>query len=107
MRIISKEQLKNKMDHDEQFKLVMTMNDWAFDQMHIPGSMHFENVCEAMSQLNPNDEIILYCSAKECHYGIDAYLALRECGYSNIYYYPGGLQEWMSAHYPLEGNMAH
>lgn len=106
MKVINSKQLKNKLDHGDNIKLVMTMNQWAYDRMHIPGSLHFDNIREAMAHLNPNDEIVLYCSTKLCHYSINAYLILEQYGFKKLYRYPGGLEEWLDAHYPLEGSLA-
>jgi rhodanese-related sulfurtransferase len=105
MKVVSREQLKNKLDRGENIKLVMTMNQWAYDSMHIPGSLHFNSVNEAAAQLRPDDEIVLYCSTKWCHESIQAYLTLRNRGFNNLWRYAGGLEEWLAAHYPLEGDM--
>jgi rhodanese-related sulfurtransferase len=103
MRVISTEHLKNKLDRGDNFKLVMTMNRWAYDRLHIPESLHFNNLSEAMAQLTPDDEIVVYCSTKWCHESIDAYLVLRSQGFKKLYRYAGGLLEWADAGYPLEG----
>lgn len=103
MRVIGAEQLKNKLDRGDNFKLVMTMNQWAYDHLHIPGSLHFNNLSEAMAQLTPDDEIVVYCSTKWCHESTYAYLVLRSQGFNKLYRYAGGLLEWMDAGYPLEG----
>ena len=105
MKIISREHLKNKIDRGDNFKLVMTMNQWAYDHMHIPGSLHFNNPHEAMAQLRPDDEIVVYSSTKWCHRSIRAYLVLRSQGFTKLFLYPGGLEEWLNAHYPLEGDL--
>ena len=105
MKVISTEQLKYKLDSGDNFKLVMTMNQWAYDHMHIPGSLHFNNLSEAIAQLTPNDEIVVYCSTKWCHESIDAYLVLRNQGFKKLYRYAGGLEAWLDAHYPLEGDL--
>jgi hypothetical protein len=55
MRVISAKQLKNKLDRGDHFKLVMTMSQWAYDQLHIPGSLHFNNLSETMGLLTPDD----------------------------------------------------
>jgi rhodanese-related sulfurtransferase len=103
MRVISAEQLKNKLDRGDHFKLVMTMSQWAYDQLHIPGSLHFNNLSETMGLLTPDDEIIVYCSTKWCHESIDAYQMLGSHGFNKLQRYAGGLLEWAHAGYPLEG----
>ena len=105
MKSIDREELKTKLDHHDDFKLVMTMDDYAYDHMHIPGSLHFTNAIEAVKHLKPDDEIVLYCSTKWCHDSINAGLVLEDNGFKKIYRYPGGLEDWEKAHYPLEGDM--
>ncbi len=104
MRIMSKEELKAKLDRGDEFKLIMTLDRQAFDNMHIPGSLHFSSIHQAMQYLNPDDEIIVYCSHELCSSSINAYLILRSYGFKNIYRYAGGLAEWQEAGYPLQGN---
>ena len=105
MKTIDRKELKAKLDRGDNFKLVMTMDDYAYDHMHIPGSLHFNNMVEALKQLKPDDEVVLYCSTKWCHDSINAYLILQDNGFDKIYRYPGGLEDWEKAHYPLEGDM--
>jgi rhodanese-related sulfurtransferase len=62
------------MDRGDNFKLVMTMDDYAYERMHIPGSLHFSNALEAMKQLRPDGEVVVYCSTKWCHDSINAIL---------------------------------
>lgn len=105
MKIMGREELKAKLDRGDNFKLVMTLDRRAYDRMHIPGSLHFNNLTEAMGQLKPEDEIVVYCSNVSCNASINAYQMLRSRGFQNLYRYAGGLAEWHEAGYPLEGNM--
>ncbi len=105
METISCEELKEKIDRGDVFKLVMTMGTWAFEAKHIPGSI---NVCsdkEALELLKPEDEIIVYCSSTECFSSQNAYHSLVRHGYPNVRRYSGGLARWQEAGYPLEGAM--
>jgi thiosulfate/3-mercaptopyruvate sulfurtransferase len=104
MRVISREELKAKLDRDDDFKLVMTMGDWAFEAKHIPGSLNISNQVEAAKQLNVDEEIVVYCTNVSCPASIAAYNMLETKGYKNIYRYSGGLEAWEEAGYPLEGN---
>jgi rhodanese-related sulfurtransferase len=106
MKVISTEQLKDKLDRGDNFKLVMTMNQWAYDRLHIPGSLHFDSLSEAMAHLTPEDEVVVYCSTKWCHQSVEAYLLLRRQGFDKLSRYAGGLMEWADACYPLEGERA-
>ena len=40
---ISRDELKAKLDRGDDFKLVFTLGDWAFQAKHIPGSLNISN----------------------------------------------------------------
>jgi rhodanese-related sulfurtransferase len=106
MKVIDRELLKAKLDRGDNFQLVMTLDQRAFDRMHIPGSLHFGSIQEARERLDPTAETVVYCAGKWCRSSIDAYLALRNAGFEDLYRFAGGLEEWQAAHYPLEGSLA-
>ena len=103
---IDREELKRKLDAGEDFRLVMTLHDWAFRALHIPGSIHFHTVEQAAEALDQNDEIVVYCSDEACVASQIAYQWLVEHGYTNVRRYEGGLSDWSGAGYPLEGESA-
>ena len=47
MNIISREELKKKLDHGDKFKLVNALGEWAFNAIHIPGSVNISNIQDA------------------------------------------------------------
>ena len=104
MRTIDREELKAKIDRGDDFKLLMTMNKWAFQATHIPGSLNIYDPDEAEKLLSKDDEIVVYCSNPACIASIHAYHALESAGYKNISRYSGGLEDWGEAGYPLEGS---
>lgn len=105
MRTITREELKRKIDNKEDFKLVMTLNEWAFDAMHIPGSIHISSENQGKELLHANDEIVVYCSNENCTASRIAYEILVQKGFKNVSRYVGGLDDWKAAGYPLEGEM--
>ena len=103
MRTISREELKEKLDHKEDFRLVMALAEWAYEAKHIPGSIHFATMKEAIQSLNKDDEIVVYCSDENCIASTALGQLLERNGYSHVLHYSGGLQDWELAGYPLEG----
>jgi rhodanese-related sulfurtransferase len=103
MNLISREELKQKLDRGDNFKLVMVLGDWAFRAQHIPGSINISRMDEAEKQLDREEEIIVYCSDPTCIASQAAYKTLEKKGYKNIRRYAGGLAEWAAAGYLLEG----
>jgi len=104
MNIMSKEELKQKIEHGDNFKLINALDRAAYERSHIPGSLHFEDINEAVQQISPDEEVVLYCSNPLCPASVQAYRVLEQHGFSRLYRYAGGLTEWLEAGYPLEGN---
>lgn len=103
IRTIDREELKQKLDRGDDFKLVMTLNEWAYRAEHIPGSIHFPSVEAALASLGRDDEIVVYCSDPACVASKYAYFGLVEHGYINVRRYAGGLSDWSQAGYPIAG----
>ncbi len=106
MQLISREQLKAQLDRGDDFKLVMTLEEWAYRLKHIPGSINIFPMDITKGILDPNDEIVLYCAAPECAASVVAYQRLNSSGYKNVRRYAGGIADWEEAGYPLEGEFA-
>lgn len=101
---IDRDELKAKLDRGDDFKLVMALHEWAFIEAHIPGSINVTSPSEATRDLNPDDEIVVYCSDAACIGSQIAYGALIKAGYQNVRRYAGGLSDWQAAGYRLEGH---
>lgn len=106
VRLIDREQLKAKLDRRDLFKLVMFMDRWHFEACHIPGSLLATTKEEAFAQLRRDEEIVVYCSEDACFASGAAAKTLERAGYTNVWHYKGGLEDWEAAGYPLEGTMA-
>jgi rhodanese-related sulfurtransferase len=103
---IERDELKTKLDAGADIRLVMSLQRWAFEALHIPGSLHFDTPEELLAALDPDDEIIVYCSDPACVGSRFAYKKLVDSGYTNVRRYAGGLSDWEEAGYPLEGSAA-
>ena len=104
MNLISREELKQKLDLGDKFKLVNALGEWAFNAKHIPGSINISKIDDAKKILNLSDEIIIYCSNPSCIASIIGYQLLTRMGYKNVRRYAGGIEDWKEAGYPLEGS---
>jgi rhodanese-related sulfurtransferase len=101
---IDREELVSKLERGDSFRLVMALNEWAFDAKHIPGSEHFNTREEVFSSLEPSEEIVVYCTNVDCHASITLYHELVDRGYRNVRRYAGGLADWEGAGLGLEGS---
>ncbi|MEX0763145.1 MAG: rhodanese-like domain-containing protein [Dehalococcoidia bacterium] len=106
MQLIDRDELKKKIDSGDDFKLVMVLSAWAFKVKHIPGSIQINDPPQAMSQLKPSDEIVVYCSDEGCSASKYAYHLLTSNGFSNVRRYAGGIADWEANGLPLEGDWA-
>jgi rhodanese-related sulfurtransferase len=102
MNLITREELRAKLDRRDEFKLVMTLSELAFEAKHIPTSLHFETVHDTMAALETEDEIVVYCADVRCPASIYAYYALERAGYTQVRRYAGGVADWEDAGYPFE-----
>ena len=68
MEEISREELKTKLDRGDDFKLVMTLAEWAYMVSHIPGSINVNNIAQGERLLDIDDEIVVYCSDEQCSF---------------------------------------
>jgi rhodanese-related sulfurtransferase len=103
MKTIDREELRAKLERGDEFKLVMTMSDWAFNAKHIPGSINVYTEAVGLELLDTDDEIVVYCSYEDCIASRMAYEILRKHGYTNVRRYTGGIADWEEAGYPLAG----
>ncbi|HVQ22020.1 MAG TPA: rhodanese-like domain-containing protein [Candidatus Saccharimonadia bacterium] len=103
IRTIGREELSEKLARGDAFKLIMALNRWAFEAKHIPGSLHFDTPDELYAAVQPEDEVVVYCSQVDCLASVALYRDLVRRGYRNVRRYAGGLLDWEDAGLPLEG----
>lgn len=106
MNVIGREELKAALDERRPIKLVMTLGEFGFRAKHIPGSLHIERPEDAVEQLDPDDDIVVYCSDEACYASRLAYIKLEQRGFRRVRRYAGGVADWEAAGYPLEGELA-
>ena len=103
MKLISRDELKEKIDRHDDFKLAMVLGDWAYRAKHIPGSLNITSPEAATEKVGPDDEIVIYCSDENCPASKYAFVLMEKAGFSNVRRYAGGIADWEEAGYPLEG----
>jgi rhodanese-related sulfurtransferase len=103
---ITREELRQKLDLGEPFKLIMALNGWAFEAKHIPGSLHFDTPEGLFAAVRSDDEVVVYCSNVDCLSSVALYRDLVRRGYRNVRRYAGGLLDWEDAGLPIEGEFA-
>lgn len=104
MQTINREQLKNRLDHGDRLALVLAGDARTYEQVHIPGSVPFTGP-DTMQKIDPDEEVVVYCTNSVCYKSYDLVKFLLKQGYEKVSRYPGGLEEWDAAGYPLEGRL--
>jgi rhodanese-related sulfurtransferase len=103
MDLIGREELREKLDRRDDFKLVMVLGEWEYRVKRISGSLRVSTPQEGFEALDPEEEIVLYDSGPSCPASRMACRFLRAHGYGRVRRYAGGLEDWESAGYQLEG----
>jgi rhodanese-related sulfurtransferase len=101
--LIGREELKEKLDRGDDFKLVMVLGEWEYRAKRISGSLRVSTPQEGLEALDPDEEIVLYDSGPSCPASRIAFRFLKAQGYVRVSRYASGLEDWESAGYPLEG----
>lgn len=102
---ITAEQLLDKINKKENFKLVDVLLPSSYKKWHIPSALNIqidEIDKKAPELLNKDDEIIVYCASYECQSSTRVAKKLLESGYKNILNYEGGKREWDEKNFPKE-----
>ena len=100
---IGRDELKAKLDRGDDFRLIMALNRWAYDAKHIPGSQHYDTPDELYAAVDPDDDVVVYCSNVNCLSSVALYRDLVARGYRHVRRYSGGLLDWEDAGLRLEG----
>jgi rhodanese-related sulfurtransferase len=73
---------------------------------YIEGSIHLvdrETNCKSLAQVLSDTEtpVIFYCNGVNCDRSDKAAVIAIGCGYREIYWFRGGIEEWRASKYPL------
>ncbi len=106
MQLISREDLKEKLDRGDEFKLVMVLGEWAYRAKHVPGTLNVSSPDQARDLQHPDDDIVAYCLNPACHARGATHHLLVGAGFKKERRYLGGILDREEAGCPLKGDMA-
>ncbi len=52
--------------------------------------------------LSRGETLIIYCDGEECSQSIDMAVLLSEMGFTDVYFFFGGWDQWLAAGYPIQ-----
>ncbi len=106
IKTITKEELREKINLGEEFKLVDVRDTPDYEKEHIVGAVHLlisEMDQEKLETMFHRDDLIItYSLDRDCPAKIIAAKKFMEFGYSNVLAYEGSWKEWKESGYPVE-----
>jgi rhodanese-related sulfurtransferase len=103
---ISRDELRAKIDGDEEFVLVDAMAPISYARSHLPGAVNLtvDFVDDRAARRIPQraTEVVVYCADLGCDSSVRVGERLREIGYWNVRHYAEGKADWIEAGLPLE-----
>lgn len=100
------EQLKEWYDRGQEMVVLDARSKEYFDGQLLPHAVsipHHTPITQLKRVLPSRDSVIIvYCSNKECPASKMLAKKLVSEGYTNVYKYPAGMQEWLEKGYPTE-----
>lgn len=99
---ITVKQAKRLIETKLNLVIVDVRTSLEYETGHIEGSINLCLTCYPeilLNNLNPNDEILLYCKAGMR--SANAMRILKENGYYKVYNMLGGIEAWRNAGYPV------
>jgi rhodanese-related sulfurtransferase len=104
---IGREDLRQKIEHGDDFVLVDALPAIAYAGAHLPGAISIppERLDTLAERRIPSldTEVVVYCANPKCESSVQVAQRLVELGYRNVRHYAGGKQDWRDAGLPLEG----
>ena len=106
IRIIGKEELKNKLDKGEDFTLIDVLEPSQYSKVHITRAINIplQELGSRHKELDQKKEVVTYCYGSECGASKSAARVLAEQGFK-VSAYEGGIREWVLSEMPTEGKI--
>jgi thiosulfate/3-mercaptopyruvate sulfurtransferase len=106
---ISAEELQVLIDTRKELVIVDARLESEFSQGHIPGAVALrpaDATPERLAQLTDDKgaPMVFYCGNVECTASAKAAHRAAEEGYSQLYKYPGGIEDWKAKGMPVATN---
>ncbi len=110
METIKADELKRRMDHNDDLLVLDVLPSEEHDKQHIPNAKNIplkrddfidevENAAESKVQ-----QVVVYCANTGCDLSPKAAKQLEEAGFKNVVDFKGGIEEWKEAGYGVVGS---
>jgi len=81
------------------------LSEDSYKKEHIRGAINIPSERigkEAREKFDKDDPLVVYCSNYDCTASPTAAKKLEDLGFTNVYDYEGGKEEWKQAGLPME-----
>jgi len=106
VKTISRDEIKTRIEQRDGLILVEALGPMYYEDAHLPGARNIphDRVDELAPILLPDKDapIAVYCSNTPCQNSVIASKRLVELGYTDVYEYVEGKQDWIEAGLPVE-----
>jgi rhodanese-related sulfurtransferase len=106
MKNISREEIKGILENGGGVTIVEALAERYWKDGHLPGAIQLDypEVRDRAGEVLPDKDakIVVYCANEACQNSVKAAGELEALGYTNVYEYAGGKQDWVEAGLELE-----
>jgi rhodanese-related sulfurtransferase len=108
VRTIDAQTLREQLAANEGLTVINTLSEDAFRAKHIPHTMSAPqdrgDFVGRVEKIVPSktDPIVVYCASAACDSSTKAAKKLEAAGFTNVYDFEGGLEEWEGSQLPIE-----
>jgi rhodanese-related sulfurtransferase len=104
---VTADELLRKLESADRLVLVDALAPMVYAHSHLPGAINLPpadiDPARVARQIPDRaTEIVVYCSSPQCDDSVATAKRLQELGYTNVWHYAGGKNEWRDAGLPLE-----
>ncbi len=105
-KLVNAEQLIQVVDEVKGLIIVDSRIPGDRKQGYIEGSLSLPDVetnCDSLAKVLPGGKagpVLFYCNGVKCGRSAKAVAIALKCGYTNIYWFRGGFEEWLAKGYP-------
>ena len=105
-RVVGAEELIDLVGKLEDMVIIDSRILEDHNEGYIEGSRHLvdrDTTCDSLATLLPGSAtpVVFYCNGINCDRSDRAVVIALDCGYTQIYWFRGGIEEWREKNYPL------
>ena len=84
-------------------------DEWEYGEGRIAGAINmpdynFEDHIDEYNSMDKNLNYIVYCGGDDCDISIRLAKKMKELGFTNVYVFSGGWDQWFAANFPVDND---